>query len=115
MSVELTKKQKDFADNYIDTGNAAKSVRKAGYNITSEESARSIGSQNLTKLNVREYIEENAGGAAARIVQISIKAKNEAVKLSANKDILDRGGYKPVEQTEHKFDFTDMIRNKKLE
>src|SRR3990167_1074175 len=108
MSEELTKKQKAFADNYIETGNATQAVIDAKYDVKDENSAAVIGSENLRKLNVREYIEENAGGAASRIVDISMKAKNEAVKLSANKDILDRAGYKPIDKQEHTFDFTDM-------
>jgi len=43
---------------------------------------------------VREYIEDNAAGAMSRIVEMSIEAINETVRLNANKDILDRGGYK---------------------
>ena len=112
MSEELTKKQKAFADNYIETGNATESVIDAGYDVKDENSAAVIGSENLRKLNIREYIEDNAIGAAARIVDISKEAKNEAVKLSANKDILDRAGYKPIEKQEHTFDLTDLIRKK---
>ena len=101
MARELTKKQKDFADNYIESGNRTNAVIKAGYKVKNNHSARSIGSENLTKLDIRAYIQEQAGGAMSRIVEMSIKAKNEAVKLNANKDIVDRAGYKPPEKFEH--------------
>ena len=46
MSEELTKKQKAFADNYIETGNATESVIEAGYDVKDENSAAVIGSEN---------------------------------------------------------------------
>lgn len=51
----LTEKERIFADEYIKTTNATQSAIKAGY---SEKSARSKGSQLLTKVNVRKYIDE---------------------------------------------------------
>lgn len=52
--MNLSLKQKLFADYYIETGNATESATKAGY---SKKTARVIGSENLTKPNVREYID----------------------------------------------------------
>lgn len=51
---KLTEKERIFADEYIKTTNATQSAIKAGY---SEKTARSKGSQLLTKINVRQYIE----------------------------------------------------------
>jgi phage terminase small subunit len=53
---KLTEKQKRFADYYIETGNASESAIRAGY---SKGSAKEIASQNLTKLNIKSYIEKN--------------------------------------------------------
>lgn len=50
---KLTEKQKRFIDYYIQTGNATESAILAGY---SENSAKQIGSENLTKLDT--YIKE---------------------------------------------------------
>ena len=50
---KLTEKQKRFIDYYIETGNATESAILAGY---SENSAKQIGSENLTKLDA--YIKE---------------------------------------------------------
>ena len=44
----LTEKQKRFIDYYIETANATESARRAGY---SKKTARSIGNENLTKLD----------------------------------------------------------------
>lgn len=52
---KLTIKQKKFADEYIKTGNATQSAINAGY---SEKTARKIGSENLTKPDVKAYIDE---------------------------------------------------------
>jgi len=95
---KLTKKQKDFAHEFISTGNGTQSALKA-YDTDNPRVASVIAAENLVKPNVREYIESHAPDAAARIVQLSISAQNETVRLNANRDILDRAGYKPVEKS----------------
>lgn len=50
---DLTEKQKRFIDYYIETANATESARKAGY---SKKTAKNIGAENLTKLNI--FIQE---------------------------------------------------------
>lgn len=52
--MKLTAKQQLFADEYIKSGNATQSAIKAGYNV---KSAKVIGAQNLSKLNVKAYID----------------------------------------------------------
>ena len=49
----MNKRQRDFAEYYIQCGNAAEAARKAGY---SERTARSIGQENLTKPDISDYI-----------------------------------------------------------
>lgn len=51
----LNERQKAFADYYIQTGNATEAAIKAGY---SEKTARSTGSENLTKPDISAYIRE---------------------------------------------------------
>jgi phage terminase small subunit len=51
----LTEKQKLFCEYYIEDWNATKAAIRAGY---SEKTAKVIGCQNLTKINVKDYIEE---------------------------------------------------------
>ena len=54
--MDLTPKQKAFADEYIKNGgNASDAARKAGY---AERSARDIGNENLTKPHISSYIAE---------------------------------------------------------
>lgn len=52
----MTEKQKRFADEYLVDLNATQAAIRAGY---SENTARQIGQQNLTKLDVRAYIDEH--------------------------------------------------------
>ena len=51
----LTPKQKAFADEYLKCGNATEAAKKAGY---SEQSARQMGTENLSKPSISEYIQE---------------------------------------------------------
>ena len=67
--MNLTPKQKAFADYYIACGNSTDAARKAGYK---EESCRTIGCQNLTKRNISAYITER------------MQAQNEARVASAD-------------------------------
>ena len=52
---KLTIKQRKFADEYIISGNATQAAINAGY---SEKTARKIGSENLTKPDIKAYIDE---------------------------------------------------------
>ena len=67
--MNLTPKQKAFADYYIECGNSTEAARKAGY---SAKTSRSIGAENLTKPDISAYI-------AARM-----QAQNEARVASAD-------------------------------
>lgn len=96
----LSKKQEGFIKDYLDTGNGTQAVLKH-YNVkgkNKENIAASIARENLTKPQIMEVIQAEAKDALARIVELSMTATNEAVKLSANKDILDRAGFKPTDK-----------------
>ena len=71
--MKLTPKQKRFADEYIKTGNATQSAIEAGY---SKKTARSVGSENLTKHDISEYI-------AKRLEKI------DKEKIAEQKEILE--------------------------
>lgn len=53
--MKLTVKQKAFADYYIQLGNATEAAIKAGYN---KKTARQVGSENLSKPYIKNYIDE---------------------------------------------------------
>ena len=52
--MNLTDKQKAFCDYYSETLNATEAAIKAGY---SKKTARKIGSENLTKPDIKNYID----------------------------------------------------------
>ncbi|CAB1721843.1 terminase small subunit [Lactiplantibacillus plantarum] len=74
MTRKLTPKQQRFADEYIKSGNAADAARKAGY---SKRSARSVGQENLTKPDIKQYIDDRM----AEIASKRIMDATEAVEL----------------------------------
>ena len=92
----LTPKDKIFADNYMETQRVGASALAAFPELTPQQ-AMSKGSALIRKDAVREYINNEARGAMTRIVKMSRKSKNLNVRLAANKDIMDRAGYKPQE------------------
>ncbi|MDQ0150577.1 terminase small subunit [Eubacterium multiforme] len=55
MDRKLTPKQKAFADYYIELGNATEAARRAGY---SNKTAAVIGTENLIKPNIKQYIDK---------------------------------------------------------
>lgn len=116
--VKLTHKQKEFCDKLVETKNPSLAAREA-YDIgsrggSSDVTARTIASLNLDKPNIRKYLDIISGGAAERIEQLSISARNESVRLKANQDILDRAGYKAAESVDitSKGEKIDSIENK---
>lgn len=61
----MTAKQKKFCDYYLALGNATAAAVKAGY---SKRSAKVIGSENLTKPDIKAYIDERMKAAESERV-----------------------------------------------
>lgn len=53
--MKLTNRQKAFADYYIELGNATEAARRAGYK---GKNVNKIASENLAKLDIKQYIDE---------------------------------------------------------
>lgn len=53
--MELSERQRKFCEWYVKTGNASESARQAGY---SEKTAKEQGCIQLTKINIKEYIQQ---------------------------------------------------------
>ena len=66
---DLTIKQQRWVEAYLETGNATEAARQAGYNAT-EATLRVIGSQNLTKHNIRARIRERLEDEAVSATEI---------------------------------------------
>ena len=53
--MKLNARQKAFCEYYVACGNATEAAIKAGYK---EKNARKIGSENLTKMDIKAYVDE---------------------------------------------------------
>lgn len=94
----LTKKEKGFADDFIETGIGVTSALK-NYDTDNYNTAGVIANENLKKHKIQEYIASKAENASQRIFELSKQNENLPVALNASKDILDRAGFKAVEKT----------------
>lgn len=124
--MSLTAKQRKFADNYIKLGNAKQAAIKAGY---SPKTAKVIGNENLTKPNLKAYIDErlnelsNSKIATAEEIleyltsvvrgeQVEDVVTNKGIfhdvpvgakdRLTAAKEILKRYPYDPISKVQLK-------------
>jgi len=55
VALKLNARQKAFCEFYVASGNATEAAIKAGYK---EKNARKIGSENLTKTDIKAYVKE---------------------------------------------------------
>ena len=92
-------KEKKLADGYLKHGNGTRAAL-ASYNTTSEPVAASIASEVLRREKVLAYIAGCAEKAASNVFKLANTAKNENVRLSANRDILDRAGLQAASRSE---------------
>lgn len=101
--MNLTPKQKAFADEYIKNGgNASDAARKAGY---AERSARDIGNENLTKPHISSYIakkqsliEKQKGTDIMSLAEIQQRRS-----MIARGELKDSFGFAP--------DFSDQLKS----
>jgi len=96
---ELTPKQDKFLKEYLRTGNGTQAALKA-YDTVSENTAAQIASENLRKPSILEKFREAQGIAHSTIVALATGAENEAVRLNAAKDIMDRTEGKAIQRTD---------------
>ena len=91
---EATPRENRFIKNVLEGKSQTDAVIEA-YNFGPEKSrqaASALGTILMKRERVVKRFVELGYGAATRIEELSKDAKNEAVKLNANKEILDRAG-----------------------
>ena len=99
--MNLTPKQKAFADCYIELGNATEAAIKAGYN---EKTARFIASENLTKPNIKNYIDERMkqiesdriAKAEEVLAFLSASLRGEVLEEVVSTETDETGGIRPA-------------------
>lgn len=80
---KLSVKQQKFADLYIETGNATQSAIDAGY---AKKSARSVGSENLTKPDIKEYIDKHMTEMADKRIMSAQDALELLTKIAKGEE-----------------------------
>ena len=89
---ELKGKQKKFADEYLLSWNAAHAASKAGYR---ENTAASIGSENLSKPQIAAYIRARAQARDA----VTVAAEEELMAFLSSVvrgNVMDQFGLEPT-------------------
>lgn len=94
-------KQLKFVESYLKGGNATQAVIDAGFNVKDRAVAKTRGSQLMANQKVWALIESAGENAQNNMIKLANGAKNESVRLNANKDILDRGGFAPVQRIQN--------------
>lgn len=77
------------------------------YNKTREEFIESL--RHAEQASVHGYIQAKAQ-TAAKVLVSSLTSRKEDIRIAAAKDLLDRGGFRPIDRTEHSIKFEDELR-----
>lgn len=96
----ITDKQRRFADLWLKNGKNGTQAALRTFEVKTPKTASTVAARALASEGVMEYLRGVAGIAAENVYELANKAKNETVRLNANKDILDRTGFKVVERHE---------------
>ena len=95
---KLTKKQKDFADKYLETGNGTKAALEV-YDTDDNNTAGVIGYENLRKPKIIAYTEEHVATAKSLLYELmndkSVKPETRAQIASS---LIDRIEGKAVQR-----------------
>src|SRR5438552_3585478 len=111
---DLSPKQEGFVRDYLETGNATEAAAR-NYDVVDRATASNIGYENVRKPQIMAKLQSWADKASDNIYTLANKATNETVKLNANRDILDRTGYKPIEKVDQRSETYNMNMNAEIE
>ena len=92
--MKLNARQKAFCEYYVASGNATESAIKAGYK---EKNARFIGSENLTKANIKEYILELQEKAKSSRIMTAIERREFLTSMIKDGAVKDTDRLKAVD------------------
>lgn len=88
---KLTKKQRGFVNDYVEIGIASEAVKK-NYNVSTDLTARSIGSENLTKPNIINAIEVKQESLKNALIKQGITPDYLAEKVELLLTATDKAG-----------------------
>lgn len=119
MARTLTKKQRKFVNEYADTGIGNLAVKEAGYNVSTDESARVIASQNLTKPEIQEELKKlgfdsnNAKRVISEILNDETIEPKDRIKAAENVFKV-HGDYAPDKSINVNLDANSTERTREL-
>lgn len=104
---DLTLKQRRFVAKYIENkGNATQAVYEAGYDVTTDDSARRIGDENLDKPAIRQAIDQALAKLhitpekiLSRFDKEAESADNAMARIRANENLADIADLYPKNNT----------------
>lgn len=87
--MKLNARQKAFCEYYVVSGNATDAAIKAGYK---EKNARKIGSENLTKMDIKKYIKELQEKAKTSRIMTAVERREFLTEIikNGNEKVQDR-------------------------
>ncbi len=94
VALKLNARQKAFCEFYVVCGNATEAAIKAGYK---EKNARFVGCENLTKANIKEYIEELQQKAQTSRIMSAIERREFLTKMILKEDAKDTDRLKALD------------------
>ena len=93
--------QERFVEMFLLTGNAAKAAEIAGYGSPKQRGYELKNKfKNLIEERQKRMLLDSIPLAINQLITMVQNAESEAVRLNAVKDLLDRGGFKPVDKIE---------------
>ena len=93
--------QERFVEMFLLTGNAAKAAEISGYGSPKQRGYELKNKfKNLIEERQKRMLQDSIPLAINQLITMVQNAESEAVRLNAVKDLLDRGGFKPVDKIE---------------
>ena len=108
-----SEKESQWIDRYIETGNANQATREIFNSSDKNVPARSCALKNTLGSEIdkrlRKAMRHNSVSYFANLAKLATESDSDQVRVKALTDLLDRGGYKPVDQME---DVTEHVMTK---
>jgi len=101
MNKTNTTQQEKFVEMFLLTGNAARAAEVAGYGSPKQRGYELKNKfKDLIEDRQKRMLQDSVPIAINQLINLVQEAESEAVRLNAVKDLLDRGGFKPVDKVE---------------
>lgn len=117
----LTIKEKKFADNYVETGNASRSYKDAGYKWKTDVVARVEGYKLLQRPHIQDYIEEKMKeiedetiSSAKEVLEFLSKVMNGEITEEVINTVMTGEGHSQIVKTDKQPALKDSIKAAEL-